>query len=174
MAHKEQKEYCNKIRANYPENFNKVLALDCGSLDINGNNRYLFTDSIVIGVDLIIGKNVDLVSNTKNVSFRDNYFDTIISTEMLEHDSTWYLSIQNMIRMLKPSGLLLLTMATDGRNEHGTENHNPEDSPATNDYYQNLTEKQIRAAINIEASFKEYAFEVNINSHDLYFFGIKR
>lgn len=42
--HKEQINYCLSIKNKYPELF-KGKILDCGSLDINGNNRYLFEDT---------------------------------------------------------------------------------------------------------------------------------
>lgn len=44
MAHKAQITYCNQIKQLYPEYFIGKNVLDVGSMDINGNNRYLFTD----------------------------------------------------------------------------------------------------------------------------------
>ena len=38
----------------------------------------------------------------------------------------------------------------------------------------NLTEEDIRKCIDINASFSEYEFEVELNHCDLYFWGIKK
>ena len=43
-----------------------------------------------------------------------------------------------------------------------------------NEYYKNLTEKDIRECINIENIFSEFEFSINHNHYDLYFWGIKK
>ena len=39
MAHKEQVEFCNKVKDLFPNYFNNVKVLDVGSFDCNGNDR---------------------------------------------------------------------------------------------------------------------------------------
>ena len=63
MAHPEQKVWCNYVKKKHPEMFKNVHVCDIGSLDINGNNRYLFEDYKYIGVDIYPGRNVDVISN---------------------------------------------------------------------------------------------------------------
>lgn len=42
MAHQAQIDFCTKIKNKIPQFFSNLKVLDVGSLDINGNNRYLF------------------------------------------------------------------------------------------------------------------------------------
>lgn len=177
MAHPEQAHFCKSVKENYPEFFNGVNVLDIGSLDINGNNRYLFENYKYIGVDIGPGKNVDIVS--KGHEFDNPYpFDVVISTECFEHDIHWKETIKNCVRLTRPGGLFIFTCATDGRQEHGTSRTTPQDSPFTftefNDYYMNLNENHIRSIEGFIESFEKYGFSVNNGTKDLYFWGIKK
>lgn len=177
MAHPEQAEFVKSIRDTFPEKFKGVRVLDIGSLDINGNNRFAFEDCEYIGIDIGMGRNVDIVS--RGHEFKDDKgFDVVISTECFEHDEFWKLTIENAIKLTKPNGIFLFTCATTGRYEHGTRRTSPQDSPFTsqieNDYYMNLTENDIRSAIDMDSHFSIYQFLVNSQPHDLYFWGIKK
>ena len=132
MAHNEQREFCQRVKKIYPNFFSNKKVLDIGSLDINGSNKYFFEDCSYIGLDLGEGKNVDVISLGHLYDAPDNYFDTIISTEVFEHDMFYEKTINNIIRMLKPGGLFLFTCAAPGRPEHGTRNHRT--NTATNQY----------------------------------------
>jgi len=68
---------------------NKTV-LDVGSGDINGNNGFLFENCYYIGNDVIEARNVSIVSKTKDLPFKSNIFDTIISTECFEHDPVYF------------------------------------------------------------------------------------
>jgi len=179
MAHIEQRMFCTKVRSIHPECFYNVNALDIGSLDINGSNRYLFTLGNYLGIDVALGKNVDAVSKGHEWSAPDCHYDTIISTECFEHDMYYELTLKNTVRMLKPNGMFIFTCATHGREEHGTvvgftaeeQSHLP---GWWNNYYKNLDAKDIRSVLDVDIIFKEYMFEVNDKSHDLYFYGIKK
>ena len=52
MAHVAQQEFFKKVKEQFPERFKNCSVLDIGSLDLNGNNRYLFEDYTYIGVDV--------------------------------------------------------------------------------------------------------------------------
>jgi SAM-dependent methyltransferase len=177
MAHPEQAVFCTFVRDRFPEKFKGVSVLDIGSLDINGNNRYLFTDYTYTGIDVGPGKNVDIVS--KGHEFKSEHqFDVVISTECFEHDQHWRLTLQNAVSLTKPGGLFMFTCATTGRHEHGTSRTTPQDAPLShgifNDYYHNLTSDEIEDAIDIPGEFSEWHFGTNDNTKDLYFYGIKR
>ncbi|PMM40246.1 methyltransferase domain-containing protein [Vibrio splendidus] len=181
MAHPQQIKYCQSIKEKFPSYFKDKFVLDIGSLDINGANRDLFESCKYIGVDIGIGKNVDIVSKGHELTLPNETFDTIISTECFEHDMYYQETILNIIRMLKPGGLFLFTCATEGRPEHGTSRTSSEaDAPFLqqhgewSDYYKNLTEKDVREFIDVEQEFSDYHFDVNEESYDLYFFGIKK
>jgi len=176
MAHIEQRLFTTKVRSIHPECFYNVNALDIGSLDVNGSNRFLFTIGTYMGIDVVLGKNVDAIAKGHEWSAPDAFYDTIISTECFEHDMYYDLTIKNIIRMLKPGGMFLFTCATTGRKEHGAQKCHAITLPIDycTDYYKNLDIKDIRNVLDIDNIFKEYMFEVNDISYDIYFYGIKK
>ncbi len=170
--HLAQKEFCMKVKWKFPSYFRRgVNVLDCGSQDINGNNRYLFPDSNYTGIDIGPGRNVDIVTPI-HLYKPDMQYQTIISTECFEHDMFLGRSLRRITELLSPGGLFLFTCATTGRHEHGTDNHLPHSSPHTRNYYKNVTEKDVRGHMDMFL-FDQYAFEVNKLAKDLYFWGIK-
>lgn len=183
MAHREQRQFCRWVRKRNRAYFHNVNVVDIGSLDINGNNRYLFRNYCYVGIDLVKGKNVDRVGIAKDViaemidtedyHYHRRLTDVVISTEMLEHDKTWRESLQVMHDLLRPGGLLLITCAGVGRREHGTTHSSPSDSPATNDYYQNVSNEMF-ASVLAPSLFTEYYLNQDSRQHDLQFFGIKK
>ncbi len=184
MAHKEQHDFCVRVKDHLPNFFRNKKVLDIGSLDINGNNRSLFENCNYIGLDVGEGRNVDVVSVGHKYDAPNEFFDVIISTEVFEHDMFYEETIKNIIRMLKPGGLFIFTCAAPGRPEHGTrrlgENCAPlliQISEEWADYYKNLTEQDIRKINSFNEVFPDGHFELN-NIHleipaDLYFYGIK-
>lgn len=175
MAHGQQIDFCNYVKSKFPNRFNNCSVLDIGSLDINGNNHYLFSNYKYIGIDVGEGNNVDIVS--KGHEFRSSrVFDVVISTECFEHDPFYADTIKNAIRLLRTDGLFIFTCATTGRSEHGTSRTDGKyaNPLAGEDYYKNLTEEDIRKEIDIDSLFSQYEFKVNKQSFDLYFWGIKK
>ena len=180
MAHPQQFNFCSKVKNKLPKFFNNIKVLDIGSLDINGNNRVLFENCDYLGIDLSYGNNVDFVSVGHEFDGPSEYFDTIITTEALEHDIFYEKTIKNIIRMLKPGGLFLFTCATTGRPEHGTRRTTPQDSPFLHlisddwaDYYKNITEEDIINIDGFKYFFPDGIFEIGNENCDLYFYGIK-
>jgi SAM-dependent methyltransferase len=184
MAHKQQKRFCWSVVLKFPGAFWKKNVIDVGSLDVNGNNRPYFFLCNYIGIDIVKGKNVDRVGPAKDVlkELRELYIykrsglikvDTIISTEMLEHDATWKESLNEMYSILRPGGLLLITCAGDGRAEHGTSTHTPGDSPGTNDYYCNIS-NQMFSSVLPASLFTTYYLNQDPRNCDMQFYGIKK
>jgi GR25 family glycosyltransferase involved in LPS biosynthesis/SAM-dependent methyltransferase len=180
MAHQEQIDFCKSVKKQHHKYFYNQFVLDIGSLDINGNNQYLFDDCLYIGIDLLPGKNVDLAVKAHELKLPDQSLDVIISTECFEHDQFYGSTLKNIIRMLKPGGLFIFSCATTNRPEHGTKRTTPFDAPFTQefgewgDYYKNLEESDIRQELDIDSIFENYLFSVNLNTCDLYFWGIKK
>lgn len=168
--HKRVRLFCERIKQLFPRYFTGVNVLDCGSIDINGNNRYLFSGGIYTGIDIVSGRNVDFVSPAH--LYRPGIqFDVVISTEMLEHDEHYVNSLANMMDLTRSGGLLLITAAGTRRPEHGTAVAHPGDSPATHGYYKNITVEMLASAIDLE----EFEwFEISYDSTDIRFAGIKR
>jgi len=181
MSHIEQQSFCKRMEKKYPSYFKNKIVLDIGSLDINGNNRFLFENSIYTGLDVDKGLNVDIVCPGHLYNALDNSFDVIISTEVFEHDMFYDKTIKNIIRMLKNGGMFLFTCASIGRVEHGTIRTGSDYaapllqniSTEWSNYYKNLTEKNIRKISGLNENFPDAYFEYNPTSCDLYFFGIK-
>lgn len=179
MAHVQQQEFFKRLKDKFPERFQNCSVLDIGSLDINGNNRFLFENYIYVGVDVGPGPNVDVVCKGHEYK-SDILFDVVISSECFEHDMFYPQTIQNCVSLTKPNGMFTFTCASTGRAEHGTRRVNPHDAPLLNemeewaDYYKNLTEEDIRQVIDVESIFSEYYFQYNPAGYDLYFWGIKK
>jgi hypothetical protein len=177
-----QVNFINYVKQNYPHHFKNCDVIDFGSGDINGNNRAFFSESNYAGVDVFPGPNVDIVCKCHELNVIPGSIDTIISTEMLEHDPFWKESLLHMYECLKNEGLLLVTCATTGRPEHGTRRTSPGDSFATrgnlfefSDYYQNINQIDVMEVFS-KLTFKKLQFftkEFNNEGVDLFFYGIK-
>jgi SAM-dependent methyltransferase len=138
VSHKEQTDFVAAVKDKYPEFFAGKRVLEVGSLNINGTVRDFFADCDYVGCDLGEGPGVDIVCAGQDLDFPDNSFDTVCSCECFEHNPAYKETFRNMVRMLKPGGLLFFTCATTGRPEHGTKRTTPGDAPFCGDYYQNL------------------------------------
>lgn len=176
--HNQAIHFMTFVKYIFPEHFIEKKILDVGSGDINGNNRYLFTDCDYNGNDVFDSSNVTIVSRTKDLPFEDESFDTIVSTECFEHDPEYEKSLQKMYKLLKPNGIIAFTCASTDRPEHGTRKTSPQDSLGTinniedmQDYYKNLDEYDIENVFkNYDITYDTY---YNYISKDLYFIGVK-
>lgn len=174
MAHDNQDKFCKRVKELYQTFFTNVKVLDAGSLDINGNNRMYFDNSEYLGIDLGEGNNVDEVCAVEDLSIKEHgQFDTIISTEMLEHAKNWDEALENMYYLLKDGGLLLITCATDGRSEHGTTGNQEWASPFSNGYYKNISAEMFASVITPEM-FDVYELNTDTVNSDLQFYGVKK
>jgi SAM-dependent methyltransferase len=80
--------------------------LDIGSYDVNGSLRPLFTN--YTGLDMRPGPNVDQVANSHQMPFPDCEFEVVTCVEMLEHDDNPFKTMQEIHRVLKPGGWVIL------------------------------------------------------------------
>lgn len=179
--HPEARHFLDFVHQNLPQYYQNTKVLDVGGGDVNGNNRHYFKDCEYHANDVYAAPNVTVVCKTSALTFEDETFDMIISSECFEHDMEYEASLQAIVRMLKPGGLFVFTCASTGRPEHGTLRTQPEDSYTTrqNDvewgnYYKNLTADDVMKAIPCQEVFATYNFYQNSHSHDLYFVGIKK
>ena len=157
----------------FKTNFCFKDVLEVGSLDINGSIRPLFVGCNYTGIDLSEGPGVDLVGHLLEHKFPLESFDTIVSLEAMEHDEHWEKSLREMFALLKPKGLLIITCATTGREEHGTFKNDPTASPKTLDWYHNLTAWDFFSVIDIDSfSYADFHFDSTVG--DLQFMGIKK
>lgn len=178
MAHREQLEMITTISRALPRHFSRCKVLEVGSLDLNGSIRPNFLECEYLGIDVGEGRGVDLVCQGQDYAGPSDHFDTVISCEAMEHNPFWKETLLNMIRVCRPGGLIVMTCATVGREEHGTARTTPEDSPLTVasgwDYYRNLSERDISSAVELSSHLAKWRFWVNWSHFDLLFCGVKR
>jgi len=177
MAHPQQAEFFSTLRVHYGGHFKGARVLEVGSLDINGSVREQFEACDYTGVDLQPGPGVDLACPGHLLALPTASFDTVISAECFEHNPFWRETLANMLRMLRPGGLVTISCATTGRKEHGTTRTNPDASPFTAqerwDYYQNLSASKLEAGVNLAGWLADWHCWVNYVSYDLYFVGLR-
>lgn len=170
MSHQAQLDFVAIVRGMYPDYFFRKQVLEIGSLNINGSIRQFFEQCAYVGVDLGEGRDVDVVAKGEDLTYDDGSFDVVASCECFEHNPEWVATLNNMIRMSR--GLVFFSCATTGRPEHGTPRTSPQDAPFCGEYYRNLTEEDVRNAIDLSV-FEDYQFLTNDKAFDLYFWGVK-
>lgn len=97
---------------------------------------------------------------------------------MMEHNPRWQARWLNMVRLMHPAGLLVMSCATAGRRQHGTAQHQADASPLTvaagQSHYRNLVRSDFEPLVHLPAFFAAHAFHTDHGAHDLYFFGVGR
>ena len=62
-----------------------------------------------IAFDMRPGENIDVVGNALSTPFNDAAFDTVISTQVLEHVEKPWVMVKEIRRILKENGICILT-----------------------------------------------------------------
>jgi len=112
-------KWTKEIREKFIKEAGRVL--DVGSLDINGSVKHLFSDAKeYIGIDTRKGKNVDIVMNAHDIysRFGKDSFDTVLCYNMLEHDDLFWVTLENMKKVLRTGGWLIMSIPTYGFPTH--------------------------------------------------------
>lgn len=151
------------------------IIIEVGSVDINGSVRKLVPEaSSYIGYDVAPGKGVDIVGTFHEQDIPDESVDVVLTTEALEHDMHWRLTVRKCLDVLKPGGIYIMTCASTGRREHGTRRTSARDSltaalPDSEwpDYYGNRVADDIRGLLR-EDEVMYQAFYYHSGSKDLY------
>jgi SAM-dependent methyltransferase len=96
----------------------ELKVLDVGSCDINGSYRSLFEVNKwqYHGLDVAAGKNVDIV--IKDIyrwkEIRYNTYDVVISGQAFEHIEYFWLTMQEIARVMKTGGLCCIIAPSSG------------------------------------------------------------
>lgn len=174
MSHPQQQAFVARIARDFPQAFRKARVLEIGSLDINGSVRQHFVDCDYVGVDLGEGPGVDVIAEGQAYDAPDASFDTVVSCETMEHNPYWRETFENMIRLCRPGGLVMMTCGSTLRAEHGTRRTTPQFAPLIPwEYYGNRTARDFKRVIPIRRHFSSSIFCQELTSHDLYFAGFK-
>lgn len=73
------------------------------------NLRPYFPEREYVGTDYIDGPGVDLVLDVRKIDLPSNSIGTILCTEVLEHVEQPFDAVNEMFRVLKPNGILIIT-----------------------------------------------------------------
>jgi SAM-dependent methyltransferase len=175
--HQAVKDFIVNVRKELPHKFRFRSVLEVGSKSINGSPRKYFWFCHYFGIDLSNGKGVNYVGRLSRLyyqgMFTNHSFQVVISTEALEHDKEWDISLGIMYNVLKPNGLMIITCAAPDRQPHGISNSNPSDSPDTNDWYRNISTTDFKSVLPSHL-FSHYILMYGRGKNDLYFYGIKK
>ena len=91
--------------------------VEIGSQDVNGSLRELAPNNFkYIGLDFVNGKGVDIVlDDPYKLPFDDNSIDVIVSSSCFEHSELFWVSFLEILRILKPDGLLYVNAPSNGK-----------------------------------------------------------
>jgi SAM-dependent methyltransferase len=110
------REFVGQYLEIYREKELKIL--DVGSCDINGSYRPLFAVNRwqYRGLDVAAGKNVDII--VKDIyrwkEIRNNTYDVVISGQAFEHIEYFWLTMQEIARVMKTGGLCCIIAPSSG------------------------------------------------------------
>jgi SAM-dependent methyltransferase len=96
------------------DNIENKKILDVGSYDVNGTMKPIFQKGEYIGLDMEQGPNVDIVGVSHKIPFEKDEFDIVISSSCFEHDDMFWISFQEMCRVLKPDGYMYVQAPSNG------------------------------------------------------------
>lgn len=90
--------------------------LEIGSYNVNGSLRESVTDfKSYTGLDIEMGPGVDFVySPGETFPFPDKSFDVVSSSSCFEHDPVFWLTFKEMVRVLRPGGLMYINAPSEG------------------------------------------------------------
>jgi len=104
----------------YLKNSNNLIIVDIGSQDVNGSLRgFCPSNSKYIGLVFAEGKGVDIVlEDPYSLPFNDNSVDVVVSSSCFEHSEFFWLTFNEILRILKPKGLLYINVPAAGGEFH--------------------------------------------------------
>lgn len=150
--------------------------LDIGSLDICGSqfgydycgNGPKWLEQIgckeAVGIDIMDGKNVDIVMNAHDLTFESQTFDLVMCMNMIEHDSDPEATIKEAYRVLKYGCPFILTTVDETYPEHA------DAGGGDTETYNFITEKMFKEWTNKVEFYEIERYHIGT---DLLFYGIK-
>jgi SAM-dependent methyltransferase len=109
-----------RVHAYVTEHAEKLTGrvLEVGSFNVNGGVRDIV--NIHTGIDLRNGRGVDLVCKAEDLldHFQPGYFDSVVTTDTLEHVENWKECLSAINKVVKPNGWWVCTMASLRKGKH--------------------------------------------------------
>ena len=94
-----------------------IKVIDIGGANVNGSYADIFSNPpfSYLAVDIATNENVDVVlDDPYQLPFADGSVDIVMSGQAFEHVEFFWLLFQEMVRVLKPDGLILLIAPSSG------------------------------------------------------------
>ena len=90
--------------------------IDIGAQDVNGSLREVAPAGCAyVGVDFMQARGVDVViDDPYALPFPDGEADMVVCSSVIEHSAHFWLLFNEMVRLLKPSGLLFINAPSNG------------------------------------------------------------
>lgn len=100
----------------YTAELNFAEVLDIGSQNVNGSLKDVCPSYFkYTGVDFVAGQGVDVVlDDPYTLPFDDQSVDVIVSSSVFEHSEMFWVLFLELLRILKPAGLLYLNVPSNG------------------------------------------------------------
>ena len=118
-------EHVERLVRQYLSEKTGIKIIDIGSYDVNGSYKRFFARPgwEYVGVDLVPGPNVDVtLASPYRLPFASHSVDVIVSGQAFEHIEFFWLTWLEMVRVLKPGGLIFLLAPS-----RGYEHRHPQD-----------------------------------------------
>ena len=118
-------EHVQRLVSQYLVTLSTIEIVDIGSYDVNGSYKQFFNRAgwHYVGVDLAAGLNVDVIlTSPYRLPFKSHSVDVIVSGQAFEHIEFFWLTWLEMVRVLKPGGLIFLLAPS-----RGYEHRHPQD-----------------------------------------------
>lgn len=93
-----------------------ATVVDIGAQNVNGSLRDVCPSHLTyIGVDFIAGKGVDIIiDDPYRLPFEDASLDVVVCSSCFEHSQFFWVLFVEILRTLKPTGLLYLNVPSNG------------------------------------------------------------
>ncbi|MDM0090033.1 MULTISPECIES: glycosyltransferase [unclassified Variovorax] len=100
--------YCSELQG--------ATVHDIGAQNVNGSLSDVLPPHLAyVGVDFVEGRGVDIVlEDPYRLPFADDSLDVIVCSSCFEHSQFFWLAFLEMLRVLKPEGLLYLNVPSNG------------------------------------------------------------
>ena len=150
--------------------YKDLKVLELGSFNINGGIRDFIEPwcQEYVGLDLQAGPGVDVVMSSHQY-VKPNYFDFVVTTETFEHNEHWKETLMVSWENLAPGGVIIGTMAGEGRAPHSALDEKP---IREWEYYANIGEWDLRWSLK-KAGFPDKSIHIDKINTDIRFTALK-